>query len=35
MYLLGPRYGYHVPAVRKRDSFYAKLEEKRAAEANA
>lgn len=29
------RYGYHVPAVRKRDTYYAKLEEKRAADANA
>ncbi|TVY68934.1 Cytochrome c oxidase subunit 7A [Lachnellula suecica] len=26
-------YGYHVPAVRKRDAFYSKLEDKRAAEA--
>ncbi|KAF7892174.1 uncharacterized protein EAF01_010254 [Botrytis porri] len=26
-------YGYHVPAVRKRDAFYAKLEDQRAANA--
>jgi len=32
----GPhRYGYHVPAVRKRDIFYSKLEEQRAANAAA
>ncbi|KAH8811855.1 hypothetical protein F5884DRAFT_855185 [Xylogone sp. PMI_703] len=24
-------YGYHVPAVRKRDAYYAKIEEQRAA----
>jgi len=29
------RYGYHVPAVRKRDIFYSKLEEQRAANAAA
>ncbi|CAG8975756.1 hypothetical protein HYALB_00009274 [Hymenoscyphus albidus] len=28
-------YGYHVPAVRKRDAFYAKLEDQRAANASA
>ncbi|ATZ57127.1 hypothetical protein BCIN_14g02980 [Botrytis cinerea B05.10] len=28
-------YGYHVPAVRKRDAFYAKLEDQRAANAAA
>ncbi|KAG0652932.1 Cytochrome c oxidase polypeptide VIIA [Hyphodiscus hymeniophilus] len=28
-------YGYHVPAVRKRDLFYSKLEEQRAANAAA
>jgi len=25
-------YGYHIPTVRKRDAYYQKLEEKRAAE---
>jgi hypothetical protein len=34
-YSLQLRYGYHVPAVRRRDIFYSKLEEKRSAEANA
>jgi cytochrome c oxidase subunit 7 len=29
------RYGYHVPAVRRRDAFYTKLEDKRAADAAA
>lgn len=29
------RYGYHVPAVRKRDLFYSKLEDKRAANMSA
>ena len=29
------RYGYHVPAVRKRDTFYSKLEEQRAKNAQA
>jgi hypothetical protein len=29
------RYGYHVPEVRKRDLFYSKLEEQRAANAAA
>ncbi|KIN05610.1 hypothetical protein OIDMADRAFT_16898 [Oidiodendron maius Zn] len=28
-------YGYHVPAVRKRDTFYSKLEEQRAKNAQA
>lgn len=28
-------YGYHVPAVRKRDLYYAKLEDQRAANAAA
>ncbi|TVY88487.1 hypothetical protein LAWI1_G003187 [Lachnellula willkommii] len=28
-------YGYHVPAVRKRDLFYSKLEDQRAANAGA
>jgi cytochrome c oxidase subunit 7 len=28
-------YGYHVPAVRQRDKFYAKLEDERAAAAQA
>ncbi|KAH8599373.1 hypothetical protein B0O99DRAFT_505071 [Bisporella sp. PMI_857] len=28
-------YGYHVPAVRKRDLFYSKLEDQRAANAAA
>ncbi|PSS20478.1 hypothetical protein M430DRAFT_41786 [Amorphotheca resinae ATCC 22711] len=28
-------YGYHVPAVRHRDQYYAKLEEQRAANAAA
>lgn len=26
-------YGFHIPRVRKRDQFYAKLEEQRASEA--
>jgi hypothetical protein len=29
------RYGYHVPAVRRRDLFYSKLEDQRAANAAA
>ncbi|QSZ33337.1 hypothetical protein DSL72_002925 [Monilinia vaccinii-corymbosi] len=28
-------YGYHIPAVRKRDAFYARLEDQRAANAAA
>ncbi|KAI5851831.1 hypothetical protein BZA05DRAFT_444999 [Tricharina praecox] len=28
-------YGYHVPAVRRRDAYYAKLEQQRAANAHA
>ena len=28
-------YGYHVPAVRHRDAFYAKLEQQRADELKA
>ncbi|PMD23669.1 cytochrome-c oxidase, subunit VIIa [Hyaloscypha hepaticicola] len=28
-------YGYHVPAVNKRDRFYSKLEDQRAANAAA
>jgi len=28
-------YGYHVPTIRKRDNYYAKLEEERAAKASA
>ncbi|KAK6583139.1 hypothetical protein PZA11_004215 [Diplocarpon coronariae] len=29
------RYGFHVPAVRKRDAYYSKLEDQRAANAAA
>jgi cytochrome c oxidase subunit 7 len=29
------RYGYHVPAVNRRDTFYSKLEDQRAANAAA
>ncbi|KAG9246881.1 hypothetical protein BJ878DRAFT_495149 [Calycina marina] len=28
-------YGYHVPAVRQRDVYYSRLEDKRAAKASA
>jgi cytochrome c oxidase subunit 7 len=33
--LMIQRYGYHVPAVRRRDIFYSKLEDERAANASA